>query len=245
MTAVAIIPARFESSRYPGKPLVPILGVPMIVRVAGQASAALGASNVYVATDDDRIAAVVREHGFAAVMTSRALTGTDRIAEAARSIDADLFVNVQGDEPMLDPRTIETVVGAKRRMAGIVVNAMARIGSDEDVRSVNIPKVIANEAGRLVYMSRAVLPAYKDAVNAPAAYWKQVCVYAFEPPHLRAFRELGRKSALEHSEDIEILRFFELGVSIQMVEVESGTLAVDVPEDVPRVEAAMRRRGLA
>lgn len=238
---VAIIPARYESSRFPGKPLVPILGVPMIVRVARQTARALGGGSVIVATDDDRIARVVRDAGFQAVMTGRALTGTDRIAEAAP--DAEMIVNVQGDEPMLDPQTVLDVVAAKR--PGVVVNAMARVSPGEDVHSPNLPKVIATESGRLVYMSRAALPAYKDAANAPAAYHKQVCVYAFEPAQLHAFRAFGRKSALEHSEDIEILRFLELGIPIQMVEVTAGTLAVDVPDDVARVEAAMRARGIA
>lgn len=245
MTAIAIIPARYESSRFPGKPLVPILGVPMIIRVARQSTIALGDGNVYVATDDERIAAVVRDHGFVALMTAHALTGTDRIADAAQHCDGDLVVNVQGDEPMLDPQTITTVVAAKRRLPGVVVNAMAVVGSDEDVVSVNLPKVIATESGRLVYMSRAALPAYKDAAHAPVTYHKQVCVYAYERAHLTAFQGFGRKSVLEASEDIEILRFLELGIEVQMVEVAAGTLAVDVPDDVPRVEAAMRARGLA
>jgi 3-deoxy-manno-octulosonate cytidylyltransferase (CMP-KDO synthetase) len=242
MTVIAIIPARYQSSRFPGKPLVPILGVPMIVRVARQTSAAVGAANVCVATDDQRIATVVRDHGFRAVMTGPALTGTDRIAEAAQSLDTDIVVNVQGDEPMLDPTTIQAVIAAKT--PGVVVNAMARVGAGEDVRSVNLPKVVATESGRLLYMSRAALPGSKDP-QPVQTYWKQVCVYAFERGQLSAYRAFGRKSLLERSEDIEILRFFELGVPIQMIAVSAGTLAVDVPEDVPRVEAAMRERGLA
>lgn len=245
MRVVAIIPARHASTRFPGKPLVEVLGVPMIVRVARQTAQALGRDSVIVATDDPRIERVVTEAGFRVQLTSsRALTGTDRVAEAASAIDADIYVNVQGDEPMLDPSTITAVI-ARKRETPCVVNAMAKLTAAEDVSSVNIPKVIATSSGRLIYMSRAPLPAYKDVARAPVAYWKQVCVYAFDRAQLAAFADLGHKSAVEESEDIEILRFLELGIPIQMVEVTAGTLAIDVPEDVPRVEAAMRERGLA
>jgi 3-deoxy-manno-octulosonate cytidylyltransferase (CMP-KDO synthetase) len=175
---IVIIPARYESSRFPGKPLVPILGVPMIVRVARQAAAAVGGEHVYVATDDDQIADVVRKAGFRAVATSRtAQTGTDRVAEAAETLEADAYINVQGDEPMLDPATIDAVIAAKRTASGVVINAMAALGSDEDKHSPNLPKVVASESGRLLYMSRSALPGYKDPRCAPATYRKQVCVY--------------------------------------------------------------------
>lgn len=246
MRAVVFIPARFASSRYPGKPLVPILGVPMVVRVARISAAAVGADNTYVVTDDDRIRATAGDHGFRVLMTSSsALTGTDRLAEAAELVDADMYVNVQGDEPMLDPRSIRTVIEEKQRTPDAVVNAMAPLEASEDPASVNIPKVVANESGKLLYMSRSAVPGFKDAKNAPEVYWKQVCIYAFTRQELRAFAGLGRKSAVERSEDIEILRFLDLGVEVRMVKVESGSLAVDVPEDVDRVEQAMRKRGLA
>jgi len=244
--AVAIIPARFRSSRFPGKPLVSILGAPMVVRVARIAASVLGAAQVRIATDDERIAAAAREHGFAPVMTSgEALTGTDRVAEAAEQLDADVYLNIQGDEPMLDPATIERVLAARRSLgAGTVVNAMAALGPDEDPDSVHVPKVVAGERGRLVYMSRSRVPGHKDPRDAPAQYWKQVCVYAFDRAQLRAYTGLGRKSALERAEDIEILRFLELDIPVHMVEVAGGSLAVDVPGDVDRVEAAMRARGM-
>jgi 3-deoxy-manno-octulosonate cytidylyltransferase (CMP-KDO synthetase) len=245
MNVVALIPARYRSSRFPGKPLVSILGVPMIVRVARIAQRALGAGRVYVATDDDRIADVARAHDVQVVMTSSAaLTGTDRLAEAAERIDADVYVNVQGDEPMLDPDVIARVIAAKRDAGpGVVVNAMARLSPGEDPASPHLPKVVADERGRLVYMSRAAVPGRKDPAT-PVVHRKQVCVYAFERAHLRAFAALGRKADLEALEDIEILRFVELDVPVQMIEVAGGSLAVDIPDDVARVEAAMRASGL-
>jgi len=241
MRTVVIIPARFSSSRYPGKPLVPLLGRPMILWVAELAAKAVGNENVYVATDDDRIAGVVEQAGFSFVMTGPAQTGTDRIADAASAIDGDIFINVQGDEALVDPQDILNIRDAKLRNPEKVINGYSWIGTEEDPSSVNIPKVITNEHDELVYMSRLALPAYKDAKNAPERYKKQVCIYAFSKKELIAFRDFGRKSALESCEDIEILRFLELNVPVLMVCTKPGSLAVDVPEDVEKVESALKK----
>lgn len=243
MRTVVIIPARFSSSRYPGKPLVPLLGRPMILWVAELSARAVGAENVYIATEDNRISEVVRLAGFQAVMTSeRALTGTDRLAEAAEQIEADIFINVQGDEPLVNPSDIIRVGEAKAEKIDVVINGYSWISNQENPNSVNIPKVITNEADELVYMSRVALPGYKDPENAPVRYKKQVCIYAFTSDELQVFKGFGRKSALEHSEDIEILRFLELGKRIRMIETQPGSLAVDVPEDVAGVELALKRK---
>ncbi len=240
MRTVVLIPARYGSSRYPGKPLVSLLGKPMILWVAELSAKAVGAANVYVATEDQRIFDVVTAAGFQAVMTEdTALTGTDRLAEAAQSIDADIYINVQGDEPLAYPDDILKVRDAKLETPNCIINAFSWVSSDENPHSVNIPKVITNENNQLVYMSRVALPGFKDSKYAPARYKKQVCIYAFTKEDLTAFRAFGRKSELECSEDIEILRFLELDKTIRMVETKPGSLAVDVPEDVKRVEAAM------
>lgn len=240
MRSIVVIPARYASSRYPGKPLVHLLGKPMILWVAELSAKAVGESNVYVATEDQRIAEVVKDAGFNAVMTSKnALTGTDRLAEFAENVSADIYVNVQGDEPMVDPADIKRVLDAKSKHLDRVINGFAWVSEDEDPTSVNLPKVITTEDDQLVYMSRAALPAYKDIGNAPRRYKKQVCIYAFTAEELAAFKKFGRKSELEWSEDIEILRFLELGVRVKMIETKPGSLAVDVPEDVARVEAAL------
>jgi len=244
MRTVVFIPARYASSRFPGKPLVPLLGVPMIVRVARVCAAAVGQPNTYVVTDDARIREVAEASGFQVVMTSSAaLTGTDRLAEAAERVEADIYVNVQGDEPMLDPGSIHAVIREKEQTPGRVVNAMAPLAAGEDPGNVNIPKVVANESGRLLYMSRSAVPGFKDPRCAPATYWKQVCIYGFTRDELRRFAALGRKSAVESHEDIEILRFLDLGVDVQMIEVAGGSLAVDIPEDVEKVERALRDQG--
>lgn len=244
MRSVVMIPARFSSSRYPGKPLVPLLGKPMILWVADLSSRAVGVENVYVATEDRRIADMVEDAGFQAVMTrDDAQTGTDRLAQAAEQIDADLYINVQGDEPLADPADILKVRDAKLAHMEAIINGFSWVSDREDPHSVNIPKVITNERDELVYMSRVALPGFKDPQCAPTRYKKQVCIYAFTREELAAFHAFGRKSELEHAEDIEILRFLELGKTIRMVETQPGSLAVDVPEDVAKVETALRQAG--
>lgn len=244
MKIVALIPARYASTRFPQKPLVPILGKPMILWVAELTAEAVGVENTYVATDHESIARVVRNAGFQTVMTSpEALTGTDRIAEAIRDIDADVFINVQGDEPMLDPRSIREVIDAVQKHPHAVINGYAPIAGHEDPANVNLPKCAIASDGRLLYMSRAAVPAYKDGSKEQEIYYKQVCIYAFTREQLVAYAASGQKAPCEASEDIEILRFLDMGYTVQMIELPGDTLAVDVPEDVDTVEAAMRNVG--
>ena len=236
-----IVPARYASSRYPGKPLVPLLGKPMVLWAAERSAEAVGKEHVFVATEDECIVQVVENAGFQALMTSgTVLTGTDRLAEAAQQVNYDIYVNVQGDEPMVDPDDICHCIEMKSKHPDRIVNGYCWVSEDEDPTNINLPKVITNEQDDLVYMSRAALPAFKDRANAPQRYKKQVCIYCFSRSELGSFAAFGRKSELEKAEDIEILRFLELGYSVRMVECHPG-LAVDVPDDVPRVEAALRR----
>lgn len=242
MKSVVVIPARYQSSRFPGKPLVRLLGKEMILWVAELSAKAVGAENVYVATDSEKIAEVVSKGGFNFVMTSDScLTGTDRLSEAASQIEADIFINVQGDEPIIEPQDIARIIEAKKQFPDEVINGYCLLSSGEDPNSVNIPKVIFTEDKRLVYMSRNALPGYKELKNSPTEYYKQVCIYAFNRDELASYSSYGRKSVLENSEDIEIIRFFEWGKTIRMVETQPGSLAVDVPEDVMKVEIALKK----
>jgi 3-deoxy-manno-octulosonate cytidylyltransferase (CMP-KDO synthetase) len=243
MKSVIMIPARFKSSRFPGKPLVSLLGKPMILWVAELCSKALEREDVYVATDDRRIHDVVTAAGFKAVMTGDdAPTGTDRLAEAATKIDADIYINVQGDEPLLDPEDIRKVIGYKEQYPEEIINGYCALGPLEDPNDVNIPKVVFSESGRLLYMSRRAVPGYKADGNRPTEYYKQVCIYAFSKKELMMFRSFNRKSAIEKHEDIEILRFLEWNQPIRMVRTKGASYAVDVPEDVGKVEKAMLER---
>ena len=144
---------------------------------------------------------------------------------------------------MVDPADIRRCIRMKEKHPDRIINGFCWIAADEDPANVNLPKVITNEQDELVYMSRVALPGFKDPANAPAGYKKQVCIYGFSRRELEVFAEFGRKSELEAAEDIEILRYLELGYSVHMVECHPG-LAVDIPEDVARVEAAMRRHSV-
>jgi len=239
MKVAIVIPARYGSSRFPGKPLVKIAGQELIVRVAKRCEQAIDPRYIYVATDDERIESVVKKNGFNVVLTSPdALTGTDRVAEAASQIDAEVIINVQGDEPLVNPADIKQAILAKQQFPDSVVNFYCDVGDDEDPDNVNLPKVVVNENEYLLYMSRAAVPSAKESSRKLRAR-KQVCIYAFNQSELRAFRDFGRKSVLESSEDIEILRFFELGIAIKMMRAQGMTIAVDVPDDVRKVERAL------
>ena len=244
MKVAALIPARLASTRFPEKPLALIFGKPMILWVAELTAKAVGADNTYVATDAEKIASVVKAAGFQVVMTSPdALTGTDRIAEAAEQIEADIFINVQGDEPMLDPASITKVIDAACQYPETVINGFASIPESEDPGNVNLPKCAIASDGRLLYMSRAAIPAYKDPAKRQAVYYKQVCIYAFTRKQLEAYVSVSGKAPCEQSEDIEILRFLDLGHEVRMIELPGDTLAVDAPGDVELVESAMRDAG--
>lgn len=242
-STLVVIPARYESSRFPGKPLVEIDGVPMIIRVMSAAVAAFGVDFVVAATDDNRIAQVVRRKGFRAVMTSPShRTGTDRVAEAVSVLGWDgLVVNVQGDEPLLEAVSIKYVVEAHIR-SGLfkVTNAYAPLLGGENPSDRNIPKVVV-AGGQLIYMSRAPVPASKDETSQDFA--KQVCIYVFEAGVLLEHYGPERpRGSIETREDIEIIRLLEAGVSVGMVELETNSKAVDVPSDVLAVEDILRSR---
>ncbi|MBI4040900.1 MAG: 3-deoxy-manno-octulosonate cytidylyltransferase [Deltaproteobacteria bacterium] len=243
MKTLGIVPARYASSRFPGKPLTPLLGKPMVIWVLEIAAQALGRECVLVATDDERIARVATSYDFKSILTSStARTGTDRIWEVSTKLDADIYINIQGDEPLIQPKDIQAILEAKKQYPHSVVTGMCPLQENEDPKNVNLPKVITTEDLKMVYMSRAPLPATKDPKRASPIFWREVCIHAYSKPELARFGEYGRKSYLESFEDIEILRFLELGIPIQMIKIDGHSHAVDVVEDVAVVEALLQRR---
>ncbi len=243
MRKIGVIPARYKSSRFPGKPLVNLAGTPMIIRVAKIVERAFGIENTYVATESLEIKEVVVSYGFKVILTSEnCLTGTDRVWEVAQKVDADIYVNIQGDEPLLNYRDILRITEMKAMNMSYVVNGMCFIGETEDVHSTNIPKVVVNTENTLTYMSRLAIPGQKEGENKVPKYKKQVCIYAFSYDELKAFGEYPQKGSSENYEDIEILRFFDLGIPIKMVETSGSSLAVDVPEDVEIVEREIEKK---
>lgn len=215
----------------------------MILWVAELSALAVGKDHVYVATENEQIAEVVRNAGFKSLMTSTsALTGTDRLAEAAEMIEYEIYINVQGDEPLVAPTDIRHCIALKAKYPDMIINGFCWMTENEEPSSANIPKVITTESGKMVYMSRSPLPGYKDQGNAPYRYKKQVCIYGFSKEELSLYAGFGRKSSLEACEDIEILRFLEMNRDVLMYECSPGSLAVDVVEDVAKVEKALSQR---
>ena len=243
MKVVIVIPARYNSSRLPGKPLIKLLGKPMINWVAELSAKVVGKENVYIATEDSRIYNSISQKGFKGVMTSKdCLTGTDRLSEVAESVNADIYINIQGDEPLVNPKDVLKVIEAKKLYPDEIINGYTVIEKNEDPENLNIPKVIFTKDKRLVYISRKALPGFKDPKNQPLIYYKQVCIYAFNREELMLFGRSGAKSVLENSEDIEILRFLDLKKTIHVVKTKSGSLAVDTPKDVEKVEKILRTK---
>ena len=243
MRSCVIIPARFKSTRFPGKPLAKILKKEMIIWVAELSAIAVGKANVYIATDDFKISDKVKEYGFNSIMTdSELITGTDRVAQAALSLDYDLFVNVQGDEPLIDPDDILKSIKLKKEFPSHIINSFCFINEQEDPSDKNIPKVITSENNDLIYISRAIIPNSKNNNMENIRYKKQVCIYSYFKEELIEFLEFGRKSYLENIEDIEILRFFEFNKKIKMFETKKSSLAVDVPSDIEKVEKELNKK---
>ncbi|WP_395340316.1 3-deoxy-manno-octulosonate cytidylyltransferase [Ningiella sp. W23] len=235
MRYAIVIPARYESSRFPGKPLANICGKPMIQRVWERCCDALTSDKIYVATDSSSIQDVVEGFGGQVLMTSsNCLTGTDRLAEANELLDCDFLINVQGDEPLVSAQDISSVVDAFHEFPNAVINAMAPIVTEADFRSSSVPKVVTSADGTLLYMSRAGIPTDKS-LSFQSAH-RQVCIYAFSREHLQLFASAKEKTPLERIEDIEILRFLEHGVTVKVLTVKGNSIAVDYPEDISRVE---------
>lgn len=244
MRAIVVIPARYRSSRLPGKPLVDLCGKSLIQRTYEQCAKGFPPELVYVATDDDRVKTHCEGLGIKTLMTSAdCLTGTDRVAEVARMVDADLYINVQGDEPIFNPADIAEVLAVARTCPGEVLNGVADIETEEQFRSPTIPKVVARPDGRLLYMSRGPIPTTKRFEFVKA--WRQICIYAFTPPSLRDYSSVSAKTPLEAMEDIEILRFLELGYEVRMVPLSADSIAVDTPEDAERVRKFLMAAGQA
>ena len=243
MKCCVVIPARYKSSRLPGKPLLNILGKKLIIRVSEIASEAVGIENVFIATDDKRIANTVNDAGYKFIMTSEsALTGTDRVAEAAQKLDYEVIVNVQGDEPLLNPVDIKKCIFLKERYPNEIINAFNFIDDDLDPKNINIPKVVLNESNNLIYISRSLIPGIKGKESFPNKYKKQVCIYGYSRKQLQSFLEFGRKSELEFTEDIEILRFLEIDQKIRMFQASDGSVAIDVEDDISIVENLIRQK---
>jgi 3-deoxy-manno-octulosonate cytidylyltransferase (CMP-KDO synthetase) len=234
--AVAIIPARYNSTRFPGKPLVQIDGKPLIEHVYRRVEQAQKVDHILIATDDERIRQAVERFGGSVVMTrTDHSSGTDRLAEAANDLDSDtLVINVQGDEPMIEPGVIDQAITAARLKDADIVTLMTPLDPSE-ADDPNRVKVVADRKGNALYFSRSKIP-------STGTTFLHIGLYAYRVRFLKLFTKLG-PTPLEQAERLEQLRALEHGFRIRVVEVESASWGIDTPEDLERYVALRSMHG--
>ena len=240
---VIVIPARYGSTRLPGKPLVSLSGKPMIQRVYEQAKKAKTAGRVIVATDDQRIVKAVEGFGGEARMTrTDHRTGTERIAEVAAHTEGEVFVNVQGDEPLLDPVAVDTAVNSLlEEPAAAIATVAVLIRTPADIMNPNVVKTVLDFEDHAIYFSRAPIPWVRDSAHKMhARHLKHLGLYVFQREALLEYPTLPQ-GELERIEQLEQLRWMENGWKIRVAEVEHDAVSVDVPEDVARVEGLLAK----
>lgn len=240
MKITGVIPARYQSGRFPGKPLALINGKPMIWWVYNQAAKVEGFSELLVATDSDKIFDKCKELGIPVAMTKDSHpTGTDRLGEIAEKTDSDFYVNIQGDEPLIEPEVIRNIIDYKLSHPEVeVINTMSPLKADMDVNELSIVKAAAAKNDDLLYLSRAPIPRSKK--GEAVQYKKHLGLYGLSREALLFYAHTER-GYLESIEDVEMLRFLENGYRIKILEVESASIGVDNPEDIAKVEEAMNK----
>jgi len=238
---LGVIPARLSSTRLPRKVLREIAGLPMVVHVFNRARACALLTDVLVATDSDEVVEVCHAHHVPAVMTSAAHpSGTDRLWEVSRARVADVYVNIQGDEPLVTCGHIETLVRPFLSEAEVQVTTLKIRATPAEAVSPTVNKVVTNTHGDALYFSKHAIPYDRD--KRGVTYWKHIGLYAYRRPVLDVFHRLP-PSTLERAEGLEQLRLLEEGIPIRVLETEEPTVGVDTEEDLHAVEAVLARRG--
>ena len=244
LKAVAVIPARLASTRLPRKVLREIAGRPMLAHVYYGVRACDGLDKVIVATDSEEVMAECKHQGWEAQLTSSAhRSGTERVREVAERLDAEVYVNVQGDEPLVRPEHI-TLLLSLMKNPRVEVGTIKTRCAPNDVTNPNAVKVVADAAGRALYFSRATIPYDRERTpesQKQASYFKHLGLYAYRKPALERFCSLP-ESSLERNERLEQLRFLENGISIYVAETPYDTIGVDTEEDLRRVEEILLQR---
>jgi len=238
---LGVIPARLSSTRLPRKVLREIAGLPMVVHVFNRARACALLTDVLVATDSDEVVEVCHAHHVPAVMTSAAHpSGTDRLWEVSRARVADVYVNIQGDEPLVTCGHIETLVRPFLSEAEVQVTTLKIRATPAEAVSPTVNKVVTNTHGDALYFSKHAIPYDRD--RRGVTYWKHIGLYAYRRPVLDVFHRLP-PSTLERAEGLEQLRLLEDGIPIRVLETAEPTVGVDTEEDLRAVEAVLARRG--
>jgi 3-deoxy-manno-octulosonate cytidylyltransferase (CMP-KDO synthetase) len=237
---IGVIPSRFGAQRFPGKPLALIAGVPMVVRVIRQAQKAKKLTEVWVATDDKRIAEVAERAGAKAAMTPASCqSGTDRIAHATRDQQIDIVVNIQGDEPVMPPAAIDAAVEVLQKDKKVLMSTVVIPARDKkEWLDPNVVKAVLTPRGDVLYFSRAPIPHLRDGGTPP--FYKHMGLYGYRPVWLHLMATL-KPTPLELTEKLEQLRAMENGVVIRAAIRQADSIAVDVPADVKKVEQFLRK----
>ena len=243
---IGVIPARWASTRLPGKPLAMIAGKPMIQRVAEQVIKAKSLSAVLVATDDQRIMDAVTSFsipGVKAVMTrADHPSGTDRIAEAVAKEECDVLINIQGDEPLMEPALIDRLAEVMLSGDWDMATAAAPIKTEADLKNPAVVKAVFSRNGQALYFSRSVIPHIRDAgTDAASAHWRHIGIYAYRRDYLLKL-VAEPPCRLENLEKLEQLRALYIGCRMNVLQVDDVGIGVDTPEDILKVEAILARR---
>lgn len=240
MKIIGIIPARYNSSRFEGKPLADICGKPMIWYVYNQVKKVEEINEVYVATDDERIENVCKNFDINVIMTKNThKTPTDRIHEVSEKINADIYLSINGDEPLIDPETIKAVIPKDNVSDIFVANIITTIDDPVEVVDFTNLKVVTNEKGEGIYISRSPIPYPKGSMDCK--YKKHVGVYAFNKAALDFYVNTTRGN-LEKIEDIDLLRYIENRIKVNFIDVDCHTLSVDTPKDLDRVISIIKEK---
>ena len=251
MKIIGVIPARYKSSRFPGKPLVEICGKPMIYWVYHQAMKVKELNEIYVATDDERIRAACEKYNMNVKMTKDThQTGSDRVAEVAEHTDGDLYINIQGDEPFIQPSQLETVKACfddpSTQIATLVKPFTADNGF-EVLENVNSPKVVLNKNMNALYFSRSIIPYQRNAEKREwlknHTYYKHIGLYAYRVEVLKEITSLPQ-SSLELAESLEQLRWLENGYTIKAGITEVETIGIDTPQDLEHAERFLQAQNV-
>jgi 3-deoxy-manno-octulosonate cytidylyltransferase (CMP-KDO synthetase) len=242
--AIVIIPARYSSKRFPGKPLAPIAGVPLIIRVMQAAQKAQSVSEVYVATDDQRIAqAVELYHGRSYLSLKPHATGSDRVAELAATLECDYVINLQGDEPFISPDIIDRVVEALDSPDVLMSSASSPLKDQLDADNPNVVKVVLDNNFDALYFSRSRIPFTRSHDGTSASIYRHIGIYGFKREFLLKFAALER-TQLEKCESLEQLRALEHGYKIRVIIKESDFVGIDSPDDIARAEKILALQGI-
>lgn len=240
MKVICVIPARYGSTRFEGKPLAMISGKTMIQRVYEQAKKAKLIDEIYIATDDERIRNKAAGFGAKVIMTSKDHTcGTDRIAEAIQNLEGDIILNLQGDEPLINPAALDALIKPLIEDAGIDMATLITVIKDKkEYNNPNIAKVVKDFNGFALYFSRSLIPYSRDGTETNV--FKQIGIYAYRRDFLFKFSKM-KSTVYENIEKLEQLRALEMGYKIKLIETKYDSIAVDRPEDIAKVENALKK----